>query len=81
LGHAWKKQPIPFFRHHQKALNHEALENLGTDSLEQSQGTFVLDDVTHDLAKGFEGLSIPLWGRFRLKTNFGNNEGLCADCG
>ena len=50
--------------HHEEALDEQALEDLGTDALEEGHGAFVLDDVLHDLCEGLEGLAVPGWWWF-----------------
>lgn len=50
---------LPFFSHHQNALHQDPLQYLGTDALEQSQGTLILDNELHHLAETLEGLALP----------------------
>jgi hypothetical protein len=70
----------PLLRHHQDALDEETLEDLRTDSLEEPQGAFPIQDEFDHLAEAFEGLAIPLSRRARLQTDLRNDERLCCDC-
>jgi hypothetical protein len=75
------KQDVPFLGHHQESLHQQPLEDLGSNTLKQCPCTLVLNDVLHDLCKGFEGLAISCWRGFRLQANLGDDERLCDDRG
>jgi hypothetical protein len=45
-------------------LDEQTLEDLGSDTLEECCGTFVLYDVLHNFGEGLERLAIPGWRGF-----------------
>jgi hypothetical protein len=72
-------QHSPLFGHHQKPLNHKALEDLGADALEQAQWSFMLNDELKDLDEALEGLALPCRRRVRLLADLGHDQGLCGN--
>lgn len=72
---------IPLLGHHQDALYQEALEKLGPDTLEQAQGTLVLDNELHNLDEALERLAVANRGRLGLQADLGDDEGLGDDGG
>ena len=72
---------IPLLGHHQDALYQEALEKLGSDTLEQAQNALVLDNELHNLDKALKGLAVANRGRLGLQADLGDNEGLGSEGG
>lgn len=69
------------FSHHQEALDEQAFHDLGTDALEKTKGTFMLNDVVHHLDEAAEALSVSCWRWVGLQTDFCDDERLCCNCG
>jgi hypothetical protein len=67
---------VPLLGHHQESLNKQTLQDLRSNTLEKSHCALMLDDVVHDFGEGLERLAVPRWRWLRLKTNFGDDEGL-----
>lgn len=72
---------IPLLRHHKQTLHQQALHNLGSNPLEETQWSLPLGDVAHDLAKGLEWLPFPARGRTRLETDLGDDQRLGCNGG
>lgn len=75
-----KRQLDALLGHHEETLDEQTLENLWSNTLEESHWTFVLDDVCHDFGEGLEGFSVPGWRWLRLKTDLCDDERLCCEC-
>lgn len=67
----------PLLRHHEDSLNHEPLEDLWSNALEQAQGTLVFDDKLHHLNEAFEGFALPDRRGLGLQPDLGHDKGLC----
>lgn len=71
---------VPLLGHHQKTLHQKALDNLGPNSLEETQRSLSVKNEAHDFSKALEWLAFPARRRTRLKTNLGDNQGLGRNC-
>lgn len=53
---------VPFFRHHKKALNKKTFRDLRSNSLEETQQAFILNNELHNFDEALEWLPLAGWG-------------------
>lgn len=72
---------IPFLGHHENTLNEQALENLRTNSLEETWSALIINDELHNFDETLERFAVSSWRWLGLQADLGNNERLGGDRG